>query len=113
MTSPGEEHPLTDDELIARLRQEASPRHPKHDPFMDLPLAQQETVPADAVYGGPGPLCGDPARKPTTLQGGYGGPSTVPVSCELAPGHPGPHRAGFTQSRILHHWHAFEWPASS
>jgi hypothetical protein len=113
MTSNGDEQSLTDDELIARLRKEASAPRPEHDPFMDLPLAEAVTASAEEVYSGQGPLCGDPARKPTTLQAGYGGPSAAPTSCELASGHPGPHRAGFTQSSILHHWHAFEWPTSS
>jgi hypothetical protein len=113
MPNDGEEQRLTDDQLIARLRQEAHPTHPQHDPFMDLPLAEVVTISAEEVYSGQGPLCGDPARKPTTLQGSYGGPSAVPTSCELESGHPGPHRAGFTQTHILHHWHAFEWPASS
>jgi hypothetical protein len=113
MPTDGEEQALTDDQLIARLRQEAGPAGPEHDPFLDLPLAEMVTIPAEEVYAGEGPLCGDPARQPTTIQGGYGGPSTVPTKCELESGHSGPHRAGFTRTRILHHWHAFEWPAHS
>ena len=111
MPSNGEEQPLTDDQLIARLQQEQPPR-PEHDPFMDLPLAEMVTISGEEVYSGQGPLCGDPARQPTTIQGGYGGPSRYPPAASLRPGIPA-HRAGFARTRILHHWHAFEWPASS
>ena len=113
MPSNGEEQPLTDDQLIARLQQEAQPPRPEHDPFMDLPLAEMVIISGEEVCSGQGPLCGDLARQPTKIQAGYGTPSTVPTSCELASGHPGPHRAGFMRTRILHHWHAFQWPASS
>ena len=72
MPSNGEEQPLTDDQLIARLQQEAQPPRPEHDPFMDLPLAEMVTISGDEVYSGQGPLCGDPARQTTTIQAGYG-----------------------------------------
>ena len=41
MASNGEEQSLSDDQLIARLRKEASPPPAKHDPFMDLPTARR------------------------------------------------------------------------
>lgn len=104
----GDSDRLSDDELISRLHHAEKPA-PAHDPFLDLPLAREVSVPGDGAYHGGDPVCGADARKPTAIHGAYGASSTEPVSCELQAGHSGPHRAAFGRTHVLHRWHAFEW----
>ena len=102
--------PLSDDELIARLRHAEAPP-PAHDAFFDLPAAREVTVPGDGAYHGGEPGCGASARRPVPVHGAYGVPASEPISCELQAGHPGPHQAGFSRTHVLHRWHAYEWTA--
>lgn len=101
---------MSDDDLISRLRREAGPT-PSHDPFFDLPLAREVAVAGDGAYRGSATRCPASARRPAPVQGAYGVPAADAVRCELKAGHPGPHRAGFTRTHVLHKWRAFEWGA--
>lgn len=103
--SPDE--PVSDDQLIARLRQGSGPG-PSHDPFFDLPMAKEVPVTGDGAYRGSGVRCPASARR-KTLGGGYGVAGAEAVRCELEAGHAGAHRAGFSRSHVLHRWHAYEW----
>lgn len=102
----------SDDELIARLRAAAGPE-PTQDPFMSLPVAQEESVPGDESCPEVGARCNAPGRRPLAVSGYFDVQVTEPVACELRAGHPGNHRACFTRSRVRHHWHAFGWADQS
>lgn len=103
--SPGDAS--SDDELIARLRKAETTS--THDPFFDLPIAQEIGVECDGSYRGQGQTCHAPGRRHSAVGGAYGTSATELINCELEAGHSGAHRAGFIRSRILRHWHAFEW----
>jgi len=109
MSGESDANSLSDDQLIARLKHEAGPEKVQHDPFLDLPVAEQVTIPAEEAHPGEEPLCRAHGRRPLAVHGTMGAPVTVAVDCERSAGHEGPHRAEFSQTRILHHWHVFEW----
>lgn len=98
-----------DDQLIARLRAAAGPESAHHDPYLDLPVAEEVDVEGDQACPDVGERCNAPGRRKLPVQGYFDVAVTEPVKCELRTGHPGPHRASFARTRVLHHWHALEW----
>jgi len=103
-------NPSNDDELIARLRASAGPEKAQHDPLFDLPVARQVDVHGDEGCPDRNERCNAKGRAPAAVQGYFNVEVTEPVSCELRAGHEGGHRASFTRSRVMHRWHALEWP---
>lgn len=101
-----------DDELIRRLEKAAGPeRRHRHDPFFDLPVAEEVAVPTGRPPAEP-PACRAAARRSRPVHGIQWYPVMEQISCELPAGHTGDHQACFSRSRFSHHWKAFVWPPS-
>jgi hypothetical protein len=99
----------SDDALIARLKKaEGLGPHYTHDPFFDLPLANEVKAKPEPPTPGQD-ACMATGRRTREVPGLMAYPVREEIRCELPAGHAGVHRACFTQTRLTHRWHAFEW----
>ncbi len=100
----------SNDELIARLKRESGGSGQPHDPFLDIPGAEDVHVTPEEVPASDGVRCPAVGRRALQVPSLTSYPATVEIQCELPPGHPGGHRARFERSRFRHRWSALEWP---